>query len=59
MNIIKHLTFWVSQTEETCVEMATDDNGVVDAVKSLENILEMNLCKDISVNVVCGVTKNG
>ena len=50
-NLLKHLSFWHNKTDDECIEMATNENGV-DAEQALLNILERDLCTGINNSAI-------
>ena len=50
-DLLKHLSFWHNKTDDECVELATNDNGL-DAEQALMNMLERDFCTDINNKVV-------
>ena len=48
---LKYLTFWHNKTDDECIALASNEHGV-DAEQALLNMLERDLCTDISNNVV-------
>jgi len=55
MNIskwLKHLSFWHNKSDDECIELATNEYGIVDAEQALMNILERDFCTSINNNVV-------
>jgi hypothetical protein len=52
--LLKHLSFWYNKTDEECVEMATNENGV-DAEQALTNMLERDFCTEMNNNIVEGL----
>jgi len=48
---LKHLTFWTNKTDEECIEMATNENGL-DAEQALTNMVERDFCTSISESMV-------
>jgi hypothetical protein len=52
--LLKHLSFWHNKTDEECIEMATNENGV-DAEQALTNMLERGFCTEMNNNIVEGL----
>jgi len=55
MNIskwLKHLSFWHNKSDDECIELATNEYGIVDAEQALMNILERDFCTSINNRVV-------
>ena len=55
MNIskwLKHLSFWHNKSDDECIELATNEYGIVDAEQALMNILERDFCTSINNHVV-------
>lgn len=50
-NLLKHLTFWHNKSDDECIELATNDNGL-DAEQALLNMLERDFCTEINNSVV-------
>jgi hypothetical protein len=50
-DLLKHLTFWHNKTDDECIEMATNENGV-DAERALTNMVERDFCTSISDSIV-------
>ncbi len=50
IDFLRHLSFWHNKTDDECVELATNDNGV-DAEQALTNMIERDLCTTINNNV--------
>jgi hypothetical protein len=49
--LLKHLSFWHNKTDDECIELASNENGV-DAEQALMNMLERDFCTEINNNVV-------
>lgn len=52
--LLKHLSFWHNKTDEECIEMATNENGV-NAEQALTNMLERDFCTEMNNNIVEGL----
>lgn len=50
----KHLSFWDNKTDEECIEIATNVNGV-DAEQALTNMLERDFCTEMNNSIVEGL----
>jgi hypothetical protein len=50
-DLLKHLSFWHNKTDDECIKLATNENGV-DAEQALLNMLERDLCTDINNEVI-------
>ena len=50
--LLKHLSFWYNKSDDECIELATNEYGIVDAEQALMNILERDFCTSINNNVV-------
>lgn len=50
-NLLKHLSFWHNKSDDECIELATNDNGL-DAEQALLNMLERDLCTDINNELI-------
>ena len=48
---LKHLSFWHNTTDDECIALATNKNGV-DAEQALINILERDFCTELNNNLV-------
>ena len=48
---LKHLTFWTNKTDEECIEMATNENGL-DVEQALTNMVERDFCTSVSESMV-------
>ena len=53
---LKHLSFWHNKTDDECIELATNENGV-DAEQALMNILERDFCTQLNNDVLEGLKK--
>ncbi len=56
-DLLKHLTFWSSKSDDECIEMAINECDV-DAEQALKNILERDFCKEISNEIVKELKQN-
>ena len=56
-DLLKHLTFWSSKTDDECIEMATNEYGV-DAEQALMNILERDFCKGVNSSIIEELKQN-
>ena len=52
--LLKHLSFWHNKTDDECIALATNENGL-DAEQALLNMLERDFCTDMNNNVVQGL----
>lgn len=50
-DLLKHLSFWHNKTDDECIELATNENGL-DAEQALLNMLERDFCADMNNNVI-------
>jgi len=50
-DLLKHLTFWHNKTDDECIEMATNENGV-DAERALTNMVERDVCTEMNNSIV-------
>jgi len=50
-DLLKHLSYWHNKTDDECIQMATNENGV-DAEQALMNILERDFCTELNNNIV-------
>ena len=46
-DLLKHLTYWHNKTDDECIALATNENGV-DAGQALMNILERDFCTSVN-----------
>ena len=53
-DLLKHLAFWHNKTDDECIKMATNENGV-DAEQALTNILERDFCTSVNNSVIEGL----
>lgn len=49
--LTKHLTFWNNKTDDECIELATNENGV-DSERALSNIMERDICSELNNSMV-------
>lgn len=49
--LTKHLTFWNNKTDDECIELETNENGV-DAEQALSNIMERDFCTELNNSMV-------
>jgi len=49
-DLLDHVSFWCSKTDEECVELAINENGV-DAEQALLNMLERDFCLEFAHNL--------
>ena len=47
--LLKHLSFWHNKTDDECIELATNENGV-DSEEALKNMLERDFCTEMNNN---------
>jgi len=57
-DLLTHLSFWYNKTDDECIELATNENGL-DAEQALTNILERDLCTDMCNEVIKGLKNLG
>jgi hypothetical protein len=57
-DLLKHLSFWHNKTDDECIELATNENGL-DAEQALLNILERDLCTAATNDVIKGLKNLG
>jgi hypothetical protein len=57
-DLLKHLSFWHNKTDDECIELATNENGL-DAEQALLNILERDFCTSINNEVIKGLKNLG
>jgi len=57
-DLLKHLSFWHNKTDDECIELATNENGL-DAEQALTNMLERDLCTSINNEVIKGLKNLG
>jgi hypothetical protein len=57
-DLLKHLSFWHNKTDNECIELATNENGL-DAEQALTNMLERDLCTSINNEVIKGLKNLG
>lgn len=55
--LLKHLSFWHNKTDDECIALATNENGV-DAEQALLNMLERDFCTEMNNIVVEKLLKN-
>lgn len=48
---LNHLRFWQNKTDDECIELATNENGL-DAERALINLMERDFCSEINNNFV-------
>ena len=51
VGFLKHLSFWHNKTDDECIELATNENGV-DAEQALMNMLERDFCTQLNNDVL-------
>lgn len=49
---LRHLAEFYNMSDDRCKELATNDEGVLNAEQALLNMLERDLCTDISNKLV-------
>jgi len=49
--LLKHLSFWHKKTDEECIELAQNENGV-DPEKALLNMLERDFCTELNNEIL-------
>jgi hypothetical protein len=49
--LLKHLSFWHNKTDDECIALATNENGL-DAEQALLNMLERDFCTSLNNNII-------
>ena len=54
--MLEHSSFWNNKTDDECMELATNENGL-DAEQALLNMLERDFWTNVNTNVIDELTK--
>jgi hypothetical protein len=57
-DLLKHLSFWHNKTDDECIKMATNENGL-DAEQALTNMIERDLCTSVNNEAIKGLKNLG
>jgi hypothetical protein len=57
-DLLTHLSFWHNKTDDECIELATNENGL-DAEQALTNMIERDSCTDATNEVIKGLKNLG
>jgi hypothetical protein len=50
--LLNHLSFYHNKSDDECIQMATDENGNVDAEQALLNMLERDFCTELNNELI-------
>jgi hypothetical protein len=50
--MLEHLAYYGTLTDEQIQELATDENGTIDAELTLRVMLERDMCREVNQNVL-------
>jgi hypothetical protein len=51
-DLLKHMIFWVEQSDEDCIEMATTTDGKLDPEEALSNMIEREIAIEYNKDVI-------
>ncbi len=52
--LLKYLTYWHDKTDDDCIYLATNENGI-NAEEALLNMVERDFCVEINNNIIKGL----